>query len=449
MATVQLPHKWRPRPYQMQAWGALEGGKRRVNLVWHRRAGKDDVSLHWTSCAAFERVGTYWYMLPQAEQARKAIWRAIDGHTGMSRIDSAFPKEIRKRCRDQEMNIELANGSLWQVVGSDNFNSLVGSPPVGVVFSEWPLSDPQAWGFISPILEENGGWAIFNGTPRGPNHAKTLFEYAQSNPDVWFAERLTAAETGVFSENQLASIKAELMGTYGRDHGEALYRQEYECSFEAAILGAFYAREMQDARDEGRICKVPYERGIAVHTAWDLGIADSTAIWFFQAVGREIRIIDYHEASGVGLEEYARILAERGYVYGTHYLPHDIEVRELGSGKSRRDTLYSLGLSNVVTVPQHAVLDGINASRRLLGRTWFDETKTKRGVDCLLQYRRDWDDKGRCWRASALHDWTSHGADAFRMLAAGFCEPEISKKRDKWADAWNDKGSGKGSWMSW
>ena len=179
---ISLPFNWTPREYQGSVWKFLEHGGKRANLVWHRRAGKDDLAMHWTSVSAMMRHGVYWHMLPQSEQGRKAIWRAVDAHKGQRRIDLAFPEEIRKQTRDQEMNIEFVNGSIWQLVGSDNFNALVGSPPVGIVFSEWALADPQAWSFLSPILEENDGWALFVTTPRGPNHAKKLFDYARTHP---------------------------------------------------------------------------------------------------------------------------------------------------------------------------------------------------------------------------------------------------------------------------
>src|SRR3954451_2958960 len=168
---------WTPRTYQQAAWDYLQSGGKRAYLLWHRRAGKDDLCLRWTKQALMSRPGSYWFLLPQQEQARKAIWRAVDPHTGRRRIDMAFPVGLRVKALDQEMLIEFKNGSTWQVLGSDNFNALVGSPPAGLVFSEWPLSDPQAWGYLAPAVEENAGWAIFNGTPRGPNHGKTLFEH--------------------------------------------------------------------------------------------------------------------------------------------------------------------------------------------------------------------------------------------------------------------------------
>jgi phage terminase large subunit len=418
---VELPNAWTPRDYQLPAWRYLEGGGKRADLVWHRRAGKDDLALHWAAVSAIQKPGTYWHMLPQAEQARKAIWRAIDPHTGMRRIDTAFPESIRRTTRDQEMNIELLNGSLWQVVGSDNYNSLVGSPPIGVVFSEWPLADPSAWAFISPILEENGGWALFNGTPRGPNHGKSLYDHAVKS-EGWYAARLTAHDTGVFKPEQLERIREELIGTYGREHGGALFEQEYECSFEAAVIGAYYGRLMADAERDGRITGVSYDPMSPVWTAWDLGVGDPTAIWWAQRCGREIHIIDYYEASGVDLGHFVREINNRPYTYGGHILPHDAQAKELGTGKSREDTLRALNLKNMIFLPMDRIEDGINAVRMLIPRCWFDRRKCERGINWLKLYHSKYDEKLQTFQPKPVHDKSSHGADAFRYLAMGIEE---------------------------
>jgi len=430
-----------PRRYQLPIWKFLERGGKRALAIWHRRAGKDDIGLHWAAVSAMMRVGTYWHMLPEAEQARKAIWRAVDPHKGARRIDLAFPQAVRARTRDREMNIEFKNGSLWQVVGSDNFNSLVGSPPLGVVFSEWPLADPQAWAFLAPILEENNGWAIFNGTPRGPNHGKRLFEFASAAPD-WFCERLTAQETGIFSREQLKRIKRDYEGTFGVDAGAALYEQEYECSFEAAVLGAYYGRLMADAERETRISRVPYDPNALVWTAWDLGISDATSIWFAQMVGREIHLIDYYESSGVPLADYAKIVRDKKYSYGGHLVPHDAEARELGTGKTRVETLAALGLETTL-VPVHAIADGINAVRTILPKCWFDRERCDRGIEALKLYRANYDEKNQTLRERPLHNWASHGADAFRCLAMGL---ERATHRPKKAGTAR-RTPGEGGWM--
>jgi phage terminase large subunit len=412
---IRLPHNWEPRDYQQNLWNYLNGGGKRAVAIWHRRAGKDDLALHWTACAAMRRPGVYWHMLPEASMARKAIWNAVNPHTGKRRIHEAFPMEIIARTLENEMFLEFINGSTWQLVGSDNYNSLVGSPPVGIVFSEWALADPNAWSYLRPILRENDGWALFITTPRGRNHAATFYESAKDDPD-WFAERLPATITSVFSKADLDIEKKEFMREYGPDQGLAIYDQEYLCSFQSALLGAYYGSEMETADREGRITSVPHDPRLPTHTAWDLGISDATAIWCIQLVGKEIHCIDYLENSGVGMDWYARELQRRPWLWGQHILPHDAQVRELGTGRSRVETLRSLGI-NARVVPAQSVQDGINAVRTLLPLMWFDKAKCKDGIAALQQYRRTWDDKRKIYNDRPYHDWCSHGSDALRIYA--------------------------------
>lgn len=416
----------------MRLWSFLEGGGTRAMAVWHRRAGKDDVALSWASVAAMQRVGTYWHMLPEAAQSRKAIWDAVDPHSGLRRIDRAFPHELRETTRDNEMFIRFKNGSTWQVVGSDNYDSLVGSPPVGVVFSEWALADPRAWGFLRPILLENGGWAVFISTPRGPNHMKDHFDAMRKDSGA-FTEILRADQSGRFTQEELANERASYIAELGETAGRALFDQEYMCSFEAAIKGAYYAGELERMREEGRIGRVPIDRYVAVDTSWDLGIRDQTAIWLVQRVGAEVRLVDYYEASGVALDHYVawlRSWAERNSArFGTHYLPHDVQAQELGTGRSRLATLDTLGLTDVQVVPLHAVLDGINSVRRLLDKAWLDELRCARGLRCLQMYRSDIDDKTGALKPKPVHDEFSHGADALRYFAAAYDERLVAKKK--------------------
>jgi hypothetical protein len=314
------------------------------------------------------------------------------------------------------MAIRFKNGSLWQLVGSDNYNSLVGSPPVGVVFSEFALADPSAWGYLRPILAENGGWALFITTPRGRNHASTFYEAARQDKH-WFAEQLPATETPVFTAAQLEIEHRELLREYGPDDGEARYRQEYLVSFDAGVMGSYYGTLMEAAEKERRITRVMHEPTLPVHTAWDLGIGDATAIWCVQLVGQEVRLIDYIENSGVGLDWYVRELDKRPWKWGDHALPHDAEARELGTGRSRLETLRSLGLGRAMIVSKQSIEDGINATRMMLPRCFFDADKCARGVSALQNYRRSWNEALRTYSDRPLHDWTSHAADALRYLA--------------------------------
>jgi hypothetical protein len=421
MAEVPLPNNWQPRRYQMPFWTAMERGCKRAIPIWHRRAGKDDAVLHWTATAAHERKGVYWHMLPQANQARKAVWDAINPHTGLKRIDEAFPLALRASTRSQDMAIEFKCGSMWQLVGSDNFNSLVGSPPIGIVFSEWALADPAAWAYLSPILEENGGWAVFITTPRGKNHAYRMLQNAKKNAGEWFSQVLTIDDTGILSAERYEAIRKDRMAEFGEVFGNAMCEQEYRCSFEAAILGAYFSKEMADADREGRVCDVMADPSQPVHTAWDLGVDDSTAIWFFQVLAGGLHIVDYYESSGVGAEHYVDVLKERAYPYGKHFVPHDAKVKEWGSGRTRVEALQGFKL-NPQLVPDHSFADGIQAARTTIPRCRFDADRCERGLDALRSYHAKYDEEARTLAKIAVHDWSSHGADAFRYMAMAWRE---------------------------
>jgi len=420
MISVSLPHnQWTPRPHQMALWRHLRGGGKRALAVWHRRAGKDDVLLHNTAIAAWERVGNYWHCLPEYNQARKAIWTAVNPHTGKRRIDEAFPPELRANTNDTEMFIRFRNRSTWQCVGSDTYNTTVGASVAGIVYSEWALANPSAWAYHRPMVEENNGWAAFITTPRGRNHAFSLYQHASQSAD-WFCELLTATDTAALTEQALAEALAEYKALYGADVGTAQFRQEYFCDFQAAILGAFYATEMAEVRHEGRICAVEALPDQYVHRAWDLGMSDDTSIWWFQVQGAQLIVLDHLAASGVGVEWYLGEIEKRekehGWLRGNDYVPHDANVKEWGSGRTRIETMRSIGLKPD-RVPMASMQDGINAVRRTLPMTVFHPRTEETGIAALEQYRREWDDDKKAFRASHVHDWTSHPADAFRYLA--------------------------------
>lgn len=435
---IVLPaHGWRPREYQRPAWAALEAGCLRLALAWHRRAGKDDICLHWTAKAAMQRVGGYWHMLPMANQARKAIWDAVNPATGRRRIDDAFPHEIRETTREQDMFIRFVNGSTWQVVGSDNYNALVGSPPVGVVFSEYALSDPSSWAFLRPIMAENGGWALFISTPRGRNHFAKLVEFA-SRDAHWFGQILTVDQTGAISAEVIARELRELEAERGETEAKALVAQEYYCDFDAAIPGAYYGENMSRAQREGRIGLFPHDPMRPVGTAWDLGSGDSTVIWIYQQQPRtnRVRIIDVISGSGVGIDWYAQKLRQRPYVYADHIWPHDGghgNIRDVG-GMTLEATARKLGVTPLRIIERDAnIMNGINATRQMLPLCEFntdpipfpDETpeqarqRMSRALDALRQYRREWDEKLQRFKDTPLHDWASDFADALRYLARG------------------------------
>lgn len=422
MTRIRLPHNdWRPRPYQMALWKYLESGGKHAEAIHHRRAGKDEVCLHWTAVAAHQRVATYWHMLPMANQARRAIWEAVNPHTGKRRIDEAFPHELRETTRENEMMIKFKIGSTWQVLGSDNYNALVGSPPAGVVFSEWALCDPASAAYLSPIFAENDGWQLYITTPRGKNHAYRSFQSAQRDPSA-FAEILSVDKTGAVPAHVLAKERQKYIDRFGVDAGEAFFNQEYYCDWDAAILGAFYGHEMRVALDKGRITSVDHDESLSVHTAWDLGWSDDTAIWFFQVHRGEVRLIDYHSVSGADVATIAQSLHDKPYRYGDHWLPHDARPKTLASGgRSIVEQLWAHGIKGRI-VPSLSVQDGIQATRMMFDRCYFDAVACEAGIESLRQYHREYDTEKKMFKDKPAHDWSSHGADAFRMLGVAWRE---------------------------
>ena len=402
---ISLPYKYIPRPYQLPFFEAMDSGIKRAVLVHHRRAGKDLCCFNFMIKEAYRVKGNYWYMLPEYSQARKAIW---EGKTeaGFSYLDF-IPKEILARIQDREMTITLKNGSLIRLVGADA-DSLVGAGLKGVVLSEYSIIKPSIWAYIEPMIIEQNGWAVFNGTPRGENHFFNLYEMAKNNPR-WFASLKTVKDTNVVSEQTIQDIREEGTKT------EEDIQQEYYCSFKGSISGAYYSQQLQKLETDGRLTTIEYDPMLLVHTAWDIGVADATAIWFYQKHNNQIRIIDCYEATGEGLEHYIKLLNSKPYVYGEHYAPHDIKVRELGTGKSRLEHAQSLGLRFRV-VKQIPVVDGINCVRSTLQRCWFDAKRCHSGIQALKQYRKKYDEARQCFDTKPLHDWSSHFSDSFRYL---------------------------------
>ena len=377
--------------------------------VWHRRAGKDKSLLNIVAKEMVKTVGSYYYFFPTYNQGKKILWNGID-RDGFKFLDH-IPKELRKRESGQEMLIELINGSIFQIIGTDNVDSVVGTNPLGCVFSEYALQNPIAWGYIRPILAENKGWAVFNFTSRGKNHGYDLVEYAKKQHD-WWVNILPADKTGVFTVKELRREEEQ----YVMEDGDNLrFLQEYMCSFEGAIQGSYYGKIIHELESQNRINDIIIE-DISVNTYWDLGVGDSTAIWFAQLVNNEIRVIDYLESSGEGLDYYIRELQKKKYVYGEHWAPHDIEVREFSSGKSRKDTAKSLGIDFRVA-PRLSIEDGIQAVRTVLKRCFFHLTNCEKGLNALRNYHKEFDEKYKIYKDRPCHDWSSHGADGFRTLA--------------------------------
>lgn len=388
-------------------------------------------------------MANYWHCLPMYEQARKAIWEAINPHTGRRRIDEAFPKELRARTDNQSMTIEFKIGSIWKVVGSDNPDSLVGAPPAGIVFSEWALANPNSWAYLAPILAENGGWADFITTPRGRNHVRSMHAMAKDDP-AWFTQVLTVDDTLAIDPSVIEQQRKEYHSLYGEDEGDALIEQEYWCSFEAAIVGAYYGKEMVRAEKEGRLTGVEYDENAPVHTAWDLGVGDTNPIWFFQMIGGEIHVVDYYEAHGYAINHYAKVVRDKPWALdwngkrtGYDFVPHDALQRsytagdkETGKARQRIEVMVDCGLRPRL-VPLHRVDDGISAVRQSLPRCWFDAKRCEAGIEGLRQYSKEWDDKKKSFKDMPLHNWASHPADAFRTLAMGWQQPKLPKAGPK------------------
>ncbi len=407
---ISLPHRFSPRPYQLPILKAIDGGYKRIIQVWHRRAGKEKTDVNIVAKKMAERVGAYFYFFPTYAQGKKILWDGRDKE-GVAFLDH-FPPELVLGKNATEMKLTYKNGSIFQVIGVDNIDSIVGSNPIGTVWSEYSLQNPKGWDFIRPILAENGGWAIFNWTPRGKNHAFDLHEMAESDP-AWFVHVLTVDDTKALSPAVLEQERKEIIAKYGDD---ALFQQEYYCSYTASILGAYYASQYSQAERDGRFTNVPYDPLLPVHTVFDLGISDAMAIGFYQAAGMERRLIDYVELTGAGLPEVAKLLKERPYHYGKHFAPHDIKVRELGTGKSRLEVAEELGIKFTL-VPNVSVQDGIDAGRRFFSKLYVDKTKCKQWLKLIPQYAKEYDEERKVFRDKPNHDWTSHGADMHRYAA--------------------------------
>ena len=434
----------------------VNGGKRAIEVA-HRRWGKDEIALDVACELAHKRPATYWHCLPQYGQARKALWTAVNPHTGKRRIDEAFPLAVREKTLENEMFIQFKCGSTWQLIGSDRYDVTVGAGPAGIVYSEWALANPSAWAYHRPMLEENAGWAMFITTPRGKNHAHAMYERAQKTHG-WFAEVSTVLDTKALTTEQLAEALAEYQDLYGPDMGQAYFDQEYLCSFNAAIPGAFYGSEMNLLIKAGRVTTVQHQEGLPVYTAWDIGRTDDTSIWWYQVIGGEIHAIDFYSMPGADPNEAAsQILGRRVYInfvrdklgvelgellpelahrrayqYGKHYLPHDARAATFAAhGKTVIEQLAAvLGIANMAIVPSLSVQEGIQAARQALRRCWFDEARCENGVQALQQYRREWDDEKKVFRQTPLHDWSSNPADAFRMLAIAWRQEPDKPKID-------------------
>jgi hypothetical protein len=424
---IEMPYGWRPRVYQEAFWAAMEAGKRRGVLLWHRRTGKDLSCINWEATQSVQRRGLYWHLMPTYAQGRKVIWEGMD-RDGRPFL-SAFPDELIERKRDDEMTMWLKNGSIFQVVGTDHIDRLMGANPVGLVLSEDALQNPQAWELLAPILAENKGFALFPYTPRGRNHGYDLFKHAQDHPETWFSEKLTVDDTQI--------IQPEVLEEERERMPKELFEQEYHCSFEASLVGAYYKEqlawmvEQEPPRISDEVNWIPDREVI---TGWDIGMWDSTAIWFAQVIGREVRLIDYFEASGQPIDYYAAQMRDKPYVYGDAYLPHDATHQSLETGRTIVQQLRNLRV-RAIGVPKMGLGDQHQMVRLMLRQAWIHETKCKRGIQALREYTKRPVEGERgpsgeiLYQDRPLHNWASHGASALATLFAGFREERTTEFR--------------------
>lgn len=399
---IEIPYK--PREHQLKVHELLEG-KRFAVVVAHRRFGKTVAALnHLIREAVLNEKETprYAYIAPTYGQAKRVAWDYLVKYTtplgGTNNIS--------------ELRVDFW-GRRIQLYGSDNPDSLRGQYFDGVIIDEVGDQNPKIWtDIVRPALTDRKGWCLFIGTPKGHNHFKELRDRAEKE-EGWGLLEFKASETGVVDEVELKAAKNEM--------GEDKYRQEFECSFDAAVEGSYYGQILNELETKKHMQEIPREELSRTFTAWDLGMGDSTSIWVAQLVGTEVRLIDYYENHGVGLDHYVKWIKDNDYLKAEHILPHDVRVRELGTGKSRMEMLEEAGLE-VKIAPRMGLDDGIQAVRRLLPRCWFNVPKVQTGLNCLRNYRRDYDEKRKIFYERPLHDWSSHGSDSFRYLALGLDE---------------------------
>jgi len=353
----------------------------------------------------------YGFVAPFRSQAKSVVWEYLKFYSQPIAADS----------NESELTVTLLNGSKIRLFGADNADAIRGLGFSGIYMDEFGDFKPSVWGnVIRPALSDRQGWAVFGGTPKGKNQFWDIRQTAAKLKDEWFLLELPASKSGLLPDGELAAARAQL----SKDQ----YDQEYECSFQASLLGSFWGTELREAAEEGRICQVDYQPEVPVHTAWDLGYRDDTAIWWYQVIRNEIHVLDYYAVSGANIDELGTLIKSKPYRYGKHYLPHDARAKTLASGgKSVIEQMAEhLGIANMAIVPDLSVQDGIQAVRQMLPQTWFDEERCFDGLEALRQYQREYDEDKKAFRQTPRHDWTSHPADAMRMLAIAWrIEPKV------------------------
>jgi len=413
MPSLSLPYKATIRTYQKELWESLYHTKRGFFFI-HRRAGKDFVCVNILTREAMDRVGVYFYLFPTYEQARKVIWEGIT-NDGVKFID-LFPPELVVKRNEQQMSIELINGSIIRLIGTDRYDAIRGTNPVGCVFSEFAFQNPMAWDIIRPIIRANGGWAIFITTPNGENHAWELYERVKDNAK-WTTQLLTIEDTNALTQEDIEEERLSGMS-------EAMIRQEYYCDPFALQDGVVYGKELKLLGD--RIGDVAYDPVLPVQTFWDLGRSDTAVCWFIQVRGDAINFIDYYENTGDWVGDWIKMLKERPYTYAPLGLPHDAFAKRTEAKLSVAGQFEEAGFKTK-RIPTITIANGISAVRRLFPRFHFDK-KCEKGITALKSYQYEFDQRLKKFKTSPLHNWASHTADGLRYLAVGI--EELSKEND-------------------
>jgi hypothetical protein len=438
---VSLPNDFTPRDYQSRYMRYFDAGGKKALWVVHRRGGKDLTAMHQTVKLAHQRKGVYWHIYPSFTQARKAIWEGFrrDGKRIMENVFPGFSDikragSIIKKKDESQMMLELKCGSIWRLLGSDKIE-VVGAGPVGVVYSEYAISNPRARNLIRPMLRENGGWESYITTPRGRNHAKELYDAAVKDP-MWFCEVQRLRDTGAYAEWQNAKGEYyksadEVMDEEKSDGmPDALVAQEYDCDWNAALVGAIWGDLINRLIEVDGMPEFDHDFS-DVFTSWDLGITDSTAIWFWQFRDGGVDIIDYYEETGKPLSHYFDLIDSKPYKYVKHWLPHDARQVTLSSGQSILNQMLRKWPGQVVVGPNMPLLDGIQAGRWLLQQPIRFHPRVNEGLEALRQYHYDYDEEAKTFSSQPEHDWASHAADSFRYLACVVRVSEIFQDKIK------------------
>lgn len=419
---IKVPYGMIPRHYQIEFLQAVRQGKNVCSVI-HRRAGKDVISVQAWLLRALSRVGTHVYLFPLIQQARAVIWKGMD-FDGRPFL-AAIPDILIAKKNEARMEIELINGSRMVLGGSNNYNGLMGTNPVTIIYSEFSLHNPLARSYLNPILVQNRGIEIFQFTPRGKNHGWEVMDTVRDNPN-YLIQHLTCEQTFVDPEKKIRVIPASYIEEARRmGMSEEHIRQEFYCDFDVGNIGAYFTREMSDMEQEGRLTHVKVNPALPIHTVWDLGGTDATACWMFQLEGKHINLVHMVHDSGYGLKWYLdkveQIRQSFGCRWGHHFMPHDVKQAHQGweQAESRLMIARQHGWFFQVT-PKVNFEDGIEAMRYIFSKLRIDKGNCSLGIRAIREYQREYDEQRACYKSKPLDNWATHIVDALRYLAVNY-----------------------------